>query len=227
MLYFLPLPPGICFLSLSKRTVKGLSDLAGIYIYLATQAYLWKKLWLYWWLAYGEGCCEGSAVGEGCVCLSSSISACWQGLLKHTGGQVIQLVRRCLLPSLRRSQEAHCKFHLCVYLTYFIKSARSCKDFIAEVVSAWGMGEFAAGLEKQWELQNCCFYSPRGTSPKGIQGPTAKYEQHWWPGKCRVNNIITTKERNPNIPADIPAEQAGWQKYFFSEFYWESEVESL
>lgn len=58
------------------------------------------------------------------------------------------------------------------------------------------MGEFAAGLEKQWELQNCCFYPPRGTSPKGIQGPTAKYEQHWWPGKCRVNNIITTKERN-------------------------------
>lgn len=149
------------------------------------------------------------------------------GSLKHTGGQVIQLVRRCLVPSLSRSQEAHCKFHLCVYLTYFIKSARSCKDFIAEVVSAWGMGEFAAGLEKQWELQNCCFYSPRGTSPKGIQGPTAKYEQHWWPGKCRVNNIITTKERNPNIPADIPAEQAGWQKYFFSEFYWESEVESL
>lgn len=29
------------------------------------------------------------------------------------------------------------------------QSARSCKDFIAEVVSAWGMGEFAAGLEKQ------------------------------------------------------------------------------
>lgn len=63
------------------------------------------------------------------------------------------------------------------------------------------MGEFAAGLEKQWELQNCYFYPPKGTSPKGIKVPLQSLSNtgEWWPGQCRVNNIITTKERKQQI----------------------------
>ena len=103
------------------------------------------------------------------------------GPLKHRGVKVIrhQIGKKVLIPiQCSASQEDHCKFHFFVYLIYLIKSLSPCKAFMSEDVSVCmgGMGRFATGLEKQWELENCCFYSPKATSSKCMQVSTAKYE---------------------------------------------------
>lgn len=55
---------------------------------------------------------------------------------KTQRGSSDQISEEALVPiHWASSQEDHCKLHLCVYLTYLIKSTRSCKAFISEVIS--------------------------------------------------------------------------------------------
>lgn len=94
------------------------------------------------------------------------------------------------------SQADHCKFHFCVYLTYLLKSTRSCKALISEVVSDCmgneGIWDLQLGLRNSGSYKTAAFILLKELHLSVSKVPVQSMSNtvKWWPGKCRKQLIL-------------------------------------